>query len=143
MPFFSPPLSPFSQQLTFCTCVFRCSVSNLYWFFVNPFLSYSLCSSNPIDPNLPTTLLYTATCGVSNAHPLVSPAIPVIIHLCHGSIALPMLGVRKMSVGVSLPHFTSPSSNGGQVVFFFFISTRADTKKKKTGGTLALTLKNK
>ena len=59
------------------------------------------------------------TCGVSHAHPLVSPPIPVIINLRHGSIALPMLGVPKMSVGVSLPHFTAPSSNGGQIGFFF------------------------
>ena len=46
-----------------------------------------------------------------------------------------------MSVGVTLPHFTSPSSNGGQIGFFF-ISTRVDTQKKN-GGTLALTLKKK
>ena len=74
------------------------------------------------------------------AHPLVPPPIPIIIHLRHGSIALPMLGVPKMSVGVSLPHFTSPSSNGGQIGFrleFFFSSALALTQKKNWGYTRA------
>ena len=59
--------------------------------------------------------------------------IPVTIHLRHGSIALPMLGVPKMSVGVTLPHFTSPSSNGGQIGFF---NSALNTKQKKSGGTI-------
>ena len=37
-----------------------------------------------------------------------------------------------MSLGVSLPHFTSPSSNGYQIGFFS-IGTRADTQKKDWG----------
>ena len=48
-----------------------------------------------------------------------------------------------MSVGVSLPHFTSPSSNGGQIGFFFSLALTLTLKKKKNGGTLALTLKKK
>ena len=96
-----------------------------------------------MDPNLPSDLLYT-TCTVSNAHPLVPPPIPIIIHLRHGSSALPMLGVPKMSVGVSLPHFTSASSNGGQIGIFFSSALMLTLEKKtKTGGTLALTLKKK
>ena len=103
------------------------------WFPLNPFLSYSFCSSNLIDLTYQLICCTPATCGVSNAHPLVSPAIPVIIHLCHSSIALPMLGVPKLSVGVSLPHFAASSSNGGQVGFFF-IGTRVDTQRKKQWG---------
>ena len=43
----------------------------------------------------------------------------------------PMLGVPKMSVGVSLPHFTSPSSNGGQIGFFSSAPTLTVQKKYK------------
>ena len=43
---------------------------------------------------------------VLGPHPLVSPPILVIIHMRHGSIALPMLGVPKMSMGVSLLHLS-------------------------------------
>ena len=75
-----------------------------------------------------------AICGVSDAHQLVSPPILVIIHLRHGSIPLPTLGVPKMSVG-----FTSSSNYGGHIGFFF-ISAISDAKKK-TSGTLTPTPK--
>ena len=83
-----------------------------------------------------------ATCGVFNAYPSVSAFILVIIQLCHGSIALPMLGVPKMSMGVSEPHFTSPSSNGSQIGCF--TSALALTLIKKISwGALALTPEKK
>ena len=45
-----------------------------------------------------------------------------------------------MSVGVSLPHTTSPSSKSGHIEFFF-ISTHVENKKKHNGGTLTPTQK--
>ena len=47
----------------------------------------------------------------------------------HSSIALPMLLVPKMSMGVSLLHFTSPSRNGSQIGIFCLALTL--TLKKK------------
>ena len=82
----------------------------------------------------PATLL-------SCAHPLVSPSIRVIIYVRHGSTALPMLGVPKMYVGVSL---TSPLQIATAVrMDFFSIGSCGDTQKEKFGGTLMLTLKKK
>ena len=66
--------------------------------------------------------------SICGAHPWIPPLIPIIIHLRHSSIALHLLGVPQMSVGVSLPSSTSPSSNGGHIGFFT--------------SALALTLKN-
>ena len=68
--------------------------------------------------------------------PIGLPSIPVFIHLRHGSIALPMLGVSKMSVGVSLPHFTSLGNNGSHIGFFRSLTL---PPQKNSTGALALT----
>ena len=52
-----------------------------------------------------------------------------------------MLGVPKMSVGVSLPYFTSPSCTGGLIGFFPSTLELIAQTKKQYGGTLVLTLK--
>ena len=52
-----------------------------------------------------------------------------------------MLGVPKMSVGVSLPYFTSPSCTGGLIGFFPSTLELIAQTKKQYGGTLVLPLK--
>ena len=108
LPLVAPALSLLLVQKKFCTrCLPLTPLPSSLLHFCSHSPPCSLCFLDQ-PPNVCTR---DGICNVSSAHPLVPP----LIHLRHGSIALPMCGALKMYVGVSLPHFTSPRSNGGQI----------------------------